>query len=374
MVKLSVPKIESTDIYGSSPPSIFVGRFNYPKVNVYPSAPPIVGDTRDFEDPKHWLKIDLNEFLKMRLSLVRGGIKMDVNSAQNPNRLLIDIHSIVLPLRPVDINLELKKPPKGGELSEDLPPLGPSAPLKALEISRLPSPSRLVERIYQDDDLKAMDGIIELYNNNIDVEDIARLLSVGMLGVKRKLVPTRWSITAVDTTVSNYLVEKIKQYDTIDKVEVYVRSFKKNLFIAILIPQKWSFEWGEAWYPGSTWNKFGNDVGIEVDYEGYNGRKDYPEIGGCYYASRVGVAEYLAKRKRQATAILFREIYSGFDLPMGVWFVRENIRELFKAKPMIFDTLDQALEYLKGVLKTDINLWRAKSGLLKRETIDKWMV
>lgn len=373
MVRLSISKVNTTEVYGSSPPSVFVGRFNYPKVNIYPATPPIRGDTKNFEDPKFWMKIDLNEFLRLRLSIVRGGEKVDVNKAQDPDRFLLDIQSIALSLKPADIDLKLVKPPRGGEVNDDTPPLGPSAPLRKLEIVHLQPPPKVAENVYQDTDLKAVEAVITLYKSSIDVEDIAKLLSVGTLGVRRRLVPTRWSITAVDTMISNYLVEKIKQYDTIDKVEVYVREFKKNLFIAILLPQKWSFEWGEAWFPGSTWNKFGNDVGVEVDYEGYYGRKDYPEIGGCYYASRVGVAEYLERRKRQATAILWREIYSGFDLPIGVWFVRENIRDLFKIKPITFDTLDQALDYLKGMLKVNINRWISKSGLVKRTTIDKWL-
>jgi len=39
------PLIDSTYLEGSSPPSVFVGRFNYPKVFVGPMIPPQHGDT-----------------------------------------------------------------------------------------------------------------------------------------------------------------------------------------------------------------------------------------------------------------------------------------------------------------------------------------
>lgn len=372
LVKSKVVRVHNKEIYGSSPPTIFVGRSNYPKITVYPSAPPIVGDTGKFEDPKYWLISDLNEFLTMRLSLIRGGVRYNINAAKNPDKILLDIQIMSLSARPVDVELKLVKPPSGGILDDNTPPLGPSAPLEKLNITTSPSPLRVTEKVYSDTDMKAVEGILRLYKAGLDVEKISRILSVGALGHFRKLVPTRWSITAVDKSISDFLIEKIKTYDTIDKVEVYFRKFQRNLFVAILIPKEWSFEWGEAWFPGSTWNKWGNYVDVEVDNEGYFGRTDYPEIGGCYYASRLGVTEFLESRRKQATAILWREIYEGFNLPIGVWFVRENIRELFKAKPMIFEDLSSALNFVKKLLRIDLKLWLRKS-ILSYNTIDKWL-
>ncbi len=79
------------DISGSSPPSIFVGRYGYPKIGVYPSLPPYTGNTAFLEDESQWLKMNLNDFISSRLSLLRGKIMMDVNSASNPDYTLQDI-------------------------------------------------------------------------------------------------------------------------------------------------------------------------------------------------------------------------------------------------------------------------------------------
>ena len=54
---------------------------------------------------------------------------------------------------------------------------------------------------------------------------------------------------------------------------------------------------------------------------GIPGRRDYPAIGGCYYASRLAVLEALRSIRRLAAVITWREIYEGFDLPVGVWDV-----------------------------------------------------
>ncbi len=365
-MKIDIPK----DFDGSSPPSVFVGRVGYPKISVFASSPPIKGNTSVYENPKEWIKMNLDDFLSLRLSMARGGDKFRVNDTRNPPKLLDDIKILSLSPNPIEIEMKFKYEPKNVIFNEDHPPMGPSAPVEKIRLGTLPPPEKVVEKVFEDKDLKSTEGIIHLYKSGIDVERISRILSIGNMGIKRKLVPTRWSITAVDKIISDNLVNEIKKYETIDKIEVYVREFNRNLFVAILIPSKWSFEWGEAWFPGSTWNKFGNKVGIEVDNEGYFGRKDYPEIGGCYYASRIGVSEFLLSRKKQATAILWREIYSGFDLPVGVWFVRENIRELFKSKPLVFDTVDEALLSLK--LRSGLNSW-IKRSLIKRESIERWL-
>ncbi|AHC51436.1 hypothetical protein SUSAZ_05345 [Sulfolobus acidocaldarius SUSAZ] len=360
--KIVVPK----EMIGSSPPSIFVGRYGYPKVSVYPSAPPVVDDTSVYEDPKTWLNMDLNTFLSLRLSLVRGGESFKVTDANNPPRFLHDVQTLSISSGPSEIEMEFTKEPRKIVLDETLPPIGPSAPIRGFKLGRLSTPQKIVERVYEDKDLKSRDAVMTLYNNKVEVNIISRLLSVGVLGVKRKLVPTRWSITAVDKVVSDSLIEEIKHFETVDKIEVYVRRHMKNLFAGILIPGNWAFEWGEAWFPGSTWNQFGHgEVALELDYEGYRGRRTYPKIGGCYYASRLGIAESLRLRKRQAMVILWREIYPGFNLPVGVWFVRENIREMFKQRPEVFDTLDQALRRVKGELKVDLQEWLNISYVVK---------
>ena len=46
---------------------------------------------------------------------------------------------------------------------------------------------------------------------------------MGMLGTQknRKLVPTRWSISATDDIISDYLIKNIRVNTTIDFYEVY---------------------------------------------------------------------------------------------------------------------------------------------------------
>ncbi|MEM0266867.1 MAG: hypothetical protein QXM23_06240, partial [Archaeoglobaceae archaeon] len=202
-----------------------------------------------------------------------------------------------------------------------------------------------------------------LYEKGIAVSHIQKLLSAGALGIKRKLVPTRWAITAVDDSISKQLIEELKHFEILDHYRVFVLKEKKNLFMVILTPNSWSFEWGEAWFPQTTWN-FGSEVCIETDWEDYKGRKTYASLGGCYYASRLATAEYLCKIGKQAGAIVWREIYPGFKIPIGVWFVREMLRKCFNQKFVEFNSLDEALEYLAGFSNAGIQNWVKSSKLI----------
>ena len=60
----------SDSLSGTSPPSVFVGSYNYPKVNVGPMVPPIHGDTSLLDTPEKWIGKTLEEIVNYRLNLV----------------------------------------------------------------------------------------------------------------------------------------------------------------------------------------------------------------------------------------------------------------------------------------------------------------
>lgn len=355
----------SRELSGSSPPSVFVGRVGYPKVRIYPSAPPELGDTSLYEDPRRWLEIPLEKFIAMRLSLYRGGLEIRVDNAADPPRSLQEIQLIALSERPVDVDLRFRREPRGVYLSEYAPPMGPAAPLAEFKTEGSPKLPKSAEKAYSDFDLDAREAVLTLYRSGFDMGYISRALSVGALGTRRRrrLVPTRWAITAVDKIVSDHLVEKIKEFDTVDGYYLYLRRAPGNLFLVILAPSRWAYEWGEAFEPGTVWNP-GPGLAVETDYELYRGRDDYPEIGGCYYAARLAVAEALYRMRRQAAVVAWREVYTGFTTPVGVWWVRENVREALRSEPARFDTLEDALYAASTLMKIPIEKWLSVSRLV----------
>ncbi|MEM4576288.1 MAG: Nre family DNA repair protein [Candidatus Nezhaarchaeales archaeon] len=372
--------LNSLDVVGSSPPAAFVGRLGYPYVYAGPLVPPFTGDTYILDTPELWLKASLQDVVDFRVKLIRGKARFHVNDANESPRLLSDVQLMAMGVRPVDSEMKLLKKPSASILLDDeVQPMGPSAPIKELRISNI-STNKLIEKVVNDTDLKAKDAILELYRKGAPVSQIQRVLSVGLLGTKgrRRLVPTRWSITAVDSTISRVLRdEKVKGMPELNEYRVYSLDYMDNKFVVIMFPGKWSYESIEAWFPGTTWNPEGGSIAFCGDWEGYWGRTTYASMGGCYYAARLAVTEYLAKIGRQASVLILRESHPGYIMPVGVWIVRECVRSALSRGYEKFDNLKEALERAFNKLYINPRIWMQVGKLLsdqiKQERLTKFI-
>jgi hypothetical protein len=357
------------EIAGSSPPGVFVGRFGYPKVSLGPMVPPEYGDTSILDTPEDWLGRPIDQIVDYRFSLVRGNARAKVTDAVDPGRFLSSLQELTMSSRPVDSELKLTKAPrKVLTLSEETQPFGPSARLSTFKLGNI-SADRRIEGAHYDGDLKAVDAVADLYKKGVLVTRIQKAFSLGMFGnrAKRRIVPTRWSITAVDSTLSLHLLESVRHHPTIDEYRVYSYQVYDNQYIAILMPELWRFEWIEAWFPNTTWNQYTNEPYMIGDYEEHFGRRNYARVGGCYYSTRLAIAEALEREGRQAAAIVLRETYPGYIMPLGVWNVRESIRELMRQPYETYDTFLAAMKSGLSKLRIDMAKWRRESVLISRE-------
>ena len=178
-------------------------------------------------------------------------------------------------------------------------------------------------------------------------------------------MPTRWSITAVDDTLGKQLLKVTKTYPTIDEWRVYDWDQLDNRWSVLLMPTCWRYELIEAWYPNTAWNPLGKQIEIISSHELFNGRKEYAEIGGCYYAARLAVNELLMKERRQAGAVIFREAHPGYIMPVGVWNVRENVRRALAQTCNRFPSLNEALVHVSKRMDIPIRRWISTSEVLK---------
>ena len=208
--------------------------------------------------------------------------------------------------------------------------------------------------------MKAQDAVLSLYNSGIEISQIQKCFSIGMLGTKRKLVPTRWSITATDDIISKSLVSEILEFDLIDSCKVFSFNHHGNLFSIILFPHRWLFEMEEAWHTDQ------GKIGFGSDFEDARGIDHPPNIAGAYFAAKLGVAEYLMKYKTQAAALVLREIRPEYAVPVGVWQVREGVRAAMKETPYLATDLDDGISYACRKLSISKYEWLSKGNLLKR--------
>jgi len=369
----SVPLMQSEEIAGASPPSVFVGRIGYPYVYAGPLVPPVQEDTSLYDLPEYWFGKTIDEIVGFRSMLVRGKHRVHVREFEKAGKIMEKTRELALAVKPVDVELILKKKPRGFlVLDDEVQPFGPSAPIRDLLVGNARWDHQ-IEKAYGDTDLKAVDAVAELYGKGVLVTKIQRAFSVGAFGLEknRRLVPTRWSITAVDSIISKTLMEKVKEFPEISEYRVYESRYLDNIFEVLMIPSAWSYEAIEAWYPGTVWNPRGRNVVMFSDWESYEGRTAYAEIGGCYYAARLAVCEQLVKERRQATVIVMREAHPGYIMPVGVWQVRENVRNAMRQKPYTFRTLEEALKFVASRFQIPLKQWILRSELLKNALFQK---
>jgi len=210
------------------------------------------------------------------------------------------------------------------------------------------------------------------------------------------MVPTRWSITATDDTISKEHLKKIRYFQHLNQITLYSGNYLGNYIEALLLPGNFTFEAIESWQQGSTYsadepsnknlsprvcpNQIESNCegtseasyplppqkfSISADYENFNGRKTYASnVTGGYYAMRLPLTEHLLKIQRQASVLMFREIRPEYYAPLGVGIVRETAKRTFQSKPKHFDTIPEALQDISTRIQTPINTIKEKSWLL----------
>lgn len=351
--------LQTTNLFGASPPSAFVGSWGYPKVLVGPLVPPVVDeDTSILDASESWLSYELPEILRFRLSLVRGKAPRRVAEARAPDSILSTIQEAAMAARPIDTEIWFtKKPSLVSPFSARAPPSGPSADIERIDLASNPSVPRRVDDLVSDTDIRAGEAVGDLYIHGISQSQITRIFSVGLLGTKdrRRLVPTEWSITAVDDILAKQLVQVVREHPWINGFEVTSATGLANNVVILLFPQAFMFEGLEAWNLAASPTP-------AHDHEFAGGRTAYPDqIAGAYHATRLPVLEHLAARRRQAGAIVFMEVYEDW-VPLGVWRYRELARAALQKKAAAFDTLSEAEAELARRLRLPLaNWWRASA-------------
>jgi len=345
----------SDSLDGASPPSVFVGSYGYPKVSVGPMVPPMHGDTTLLDSPELWVGKSLEEIVNFRLSLIRGIKNIPINE---PNgRYIENLHEVAMSSRPIDSELQFYKNPKPvASIDGESAPFGPVGEVTSAKFSSTSS-DKSIQRAYYDHDLKAQDAVVSLYNRGIEISKIQKCFSVGMFGKKRKLVPTKWSITATDSIIAESLVSEILELDLIDSCRVFSHDHLGNLFSVVLFPHRWLFENQEAWHTG-------NGIGFGSDIEDAKGIDHPPVTAGAFFAAKLGVAEYLIEKKCQASALVLREIRPEYAVPVGVWQIREAIRSAMKNEPYIAENFGDGVTFAAKRMSVSKSEWLSKGNML----------
>ncbi len=350
-----------TSFFGPSPPGVFLGSFGYPHVLAGPLVPAVVDvEPSVLDSPSFWLDRSMDQLIRYRFTLVRGKSRLRVQDARNPDRTLSLVQEMVMSEKPTDTELLLKKKPYVRmNLLPRSAPHGPSGTIEKLSLASNPSVPRAIEKVVADPDLQAEDGASVLYRDGISQQQITRIFSTGLLGLgrKRRLVPTEWSITAVDDILAKGLRRRIADYSPLGDFHVFGAEALGNNVQILLLPTSWMYEAMEGWLTHGR-------PQVGMDYELNKGRRDYPaSLAGAYHAARLPILEYLDRERRQAGAVAFLEVYRDW-VPLGVWRFRELARRALAGPAVRTGSLEAALSEVWRRLKIPASDWLTADRLL----------
>lgn len=362
-LKDKVPKLKKKDMMVESKPDFLVGEYGYPNVNLGPLSTPVQMFTPQ-SNPTDWAqeRKEMDEILGIRLSTLFPRDRYRVRDARNRNK----IQNLSISSKPVDMEIGLKKEPKvKAKLDSEIPAVGLSGDLEKLDIVGNISGPRKVENAVEEDVLVKKIAP-ELWEKDVDYYQIMRLLSTGMLGRKRKrkFVPTRWAITATDSTLGDYFLDHIRDHPSINTGELYFRKYLGNLYYILLLPSEcWRMERFEAWLPNSVWTD--NDhPSVYQTHESYDGEPE-KKYGG-YFAHRYAILEHLVERKKKAAALVVRVVTPEYYAPVGSWQIRENVSLALKEKPLKKGSLSELLFYIQRAEGKRLRLnFQERSWLVK---------
>jgi len=363
----SISKID-----GVSPPSVFIGsKLRYPLVNVGILSPLEKDDNAwVYDDSKYWAEQDfqIEDVVKLRDSLLNSRFQSKVTDSRLNKKFVSLAQQIAVASKPVDVEIELKnslsfKRNKDKVVTSQ----GMRAGLKKATITGNVKIHKKVDKV-MNDEIKAAEGMKLLYKNNFDEYALSKILSVGVMGLKKnkRFVPTRWSITATDDTLGKQLLEQVRNYKWIEDYELFFGEFMGNQYVILLFPNVWSYELFELYYPGSSWNP-STEMKASTDFESFSGRKTYASnTAGGYYATRLPILKYLNQIKRQASVLAIRLETPSYWAALGVWVVRESVKKALQTE-MKFDSREELLDAAKKISKMKYDF--DASGILNKSKL-----
>ncbi|MEM4710700.1 MAG: hypothetical protein QXL18_02015 [Candidatus Woesearchaeota archaeon] len=340
--------------------NIFIGRHGYPSVNAGLISLPETKKDEQYDNPKLWAEknYDINTIINLRTKMVNANFKTDIRGKK-----LKDLYQeLSLSIKPVDTEIVLeKKPTIKISFNAEATPFGPTIKLEKARITENPKIPEKVDEI-TNDELTSTEALQTLYNKGFDENYLTKIFSAGNLGreTEKKLVPTRWAITAVDDTLGKNLIKEIKNYK-LSNYKLYFNGYLGNYYIILLFPESWSYELFETYLKTKE---------FATDYEDYYGRKNYAlnTVGG-YYASRFAILQKLREQKKQASVLALRFISDEYWAPLGVWVVREATKKTMNSKPLEFsdrkNMIKYAADFVKKTFNYDLNQILKKSILIR---------
>ena len=144
------------NLEGTTPPSVFIGRWSYPKVYAGPMMSSQMGDTHIMDSPEDWIGQNKTQedIINYRMGLVRGKQLIRIDDLENP--FVEKLQDISLASKSIDSEATFGRRPTGSMFTEDSTPHGPSAVIEKFDIDAVKWDRQLEKTFYDTENLQEM--------------------------------------------------------------------------------------------------------------------------------------------------------------------------------------------------------------------------
>ncbi|MFW9847210.1 MAG: hypothetical protein ACFFD6_10705 [Candidatus Thorarchaeota archaeon] len=344
-----------------SPPGIFMETSKFPIVNAG-----ILASTRPsewlsiFDHPEAWRGLDRDAIISMRRQLYRFILPLDGREL-TPRDAVEVLQTLALAVSPVAVEV----------LSDDLPsprlhinggllPSGPAVRASSFEIVSEPEISKVAKRITEKD-IPASEAIWSLLDFDYTLDQVARLMSVGLLGriENRRMVPLRSAYKAtIDSYISRCVMELTDCPDAAES-RLYMSSFFGDSFTILSVP-------GESRVDYLRMEKTAKEVKRGVSLEDL--RHTPTDSKTAVFADHARFSAYSAMNAERLTShiIIFHFSRNARSNSLGPWISRAGVREALQSTPVLLENRGNAMAVLNSVLRPELGRWAADTPILER--------
>lgn len=345
-----------------SPPGLYVETTRYPilQAGILASTEPLEW-LSIYDHPESWRGMDRETILSMRRHLYSLVLPIDAREMQ-PKDHIETLQTISLSVAPVALGVEVGTlPPRhlGSQFGSQLP-TSPVVNVRSLEILSNPEISKVAERITEKD-IPAADAIWQLLDYEYSLEQVVRLMSIGLLGRKknRRIIPMRSAYKAViDSFIDRSIMELIDRPYT-DDIQLYLGRVCNDSFTIVIRP-------GEPRVDYLKIEDYESGCTRGTSFES----TDIPTTDAktSIYAdhARFSAYRHMLADAKQSHIIIFHHSNQQRNRILGPWVIRAGVQEALQSSHVSIDDVSSLPAILDSILKPTLSSWAKETPLLSR--------
>jgi len=351
------------DLTVFSPPGVYIESEKYPRLRAGILATPHPSEFISIYDhPEAWMGLNRDAILSMRRNLYYFSLPVDART-MTPRHTVGTLQRIALSVSPVALNVEATTlPPRDLVMRPGSLPSSPEVHTDSIEVISKPEVSKVAEKV-SEKDMPASEGILSLLDYDYSIEQVTRLLSLGLLGKheNRRLLPTSNASRVVADTVSAHVKNMFAGTEDKDEYRIHISRPLGEVMVVLARPGRPSIDYFRIErYQGVTKRSFSSN-------EKAIGASD-TKTASYANAAELSAMQHMWKTKRGMRITVFHLSNNKRNQILNGWIPRAGVSAALDGDYTKLDTYAETLTVLDALLDPSLDVWIEDLQRMKKTT------